>query len=313
VGFGPQRVDLTNDGIADIISGSYPGEIYLFAGKEDGTYAKSVALRNKHGKKINAGRAAAVCVADWDRDGDLDLVIGNIDGMVCFITNEGAEGRTIFGDPVWLDVAGKTIKMPGRNTGPCVADWDQDGHPDLVVGSGDGSVVFYRNTASQGMPSLAAGVELLASTRNYGTRGAKKNLDRSGRGFRAKVHVVDWNEDGRLDILVGDYASRVGKAPTLTEEQKADRDRLQEEQKATTRSFMEVFKKLQAKFEAEHGSVRDAPRDRAKELRKIWFKMTREHPDYARINKKRAEISKKLRAYLPPRTSHGHVWAYLHK
>ena len=308
-------MDLTNDGIADIISGSYPGEIYLFAGKEDGTYSKSVVIKDKHGKDINIGRAAAVCVADWDRDGDLDLVIGNIDGKVCFITNEGDEGRAIFGDPVWLEATGQAIKAPGRNAGPAVADWDRDGHPDLVVGCGDGSVLFFRNTTAQGMPVLAAGVELLASTRNFGARRAKNTPPKiSERGYRAKVYVADWNEDGRLDILVGDFDSRIGKAPTLTEEQKADRDRLKIEQKAISKNFMDIYRKLQAKFEAEHGfSLRNAPKDRRPELRKSWMKLTRQDQDYSRISRKRAEVSRKLRAYLPPRTTHGHVWAYLRK
>jgi hypothetical protein len=68
------------------VSGSWPGEIHLFRGVEKG-FAASEVLRHAGGKKVNVGRASAPAVADWDADGDLDLLVGDVDGRVHFVPN----------------------------------------------------------------------------------------------------------------------------------------------------------------------------------------------------------------------------------
>lgn len=184
----------------DLVSGSYPGEIYWFRRKANGTFAAGETLKKLNGQALNVGRASCVAVTDWNGDGKLDLVVGDIDGKVHLVINKGTAQKPAFDkdEPVTAD--GKAIA--GDLAGPCVADWDGDGKPDLIVGNGNGSVVFYRNLGTKTEPKLAAGVNLLEPIVQ---EGANQNSKRSG--GRAKVSVTDWNGDGKPDLLVGDFNS----------------------------------------------------------------------------------------------------------
>jgi hypothetical protein len=48
-------VDLDGDGYADIISGSWPGELFLFRGLPGGKFAAPEMLKDKDGNIINIG------------------------------------------------------------------------------------------------------------------------------------------------------------------------------------------------------------------------------------------------------------------
>ena len=48
-------MDLDGDGIRDLISGSWPGELFWFRGKGKGAFAPPVKLKDKDGKTINIG------------------------------------------------------------------------------------------------------------------------------------------------------------------------------------------------------------------------------------------------------------------
>jgi len=72
-------VDFDGDGRQDILAGSWPGEIYVFRRQEDGHFAAGKVLTDAKGKAINVGSAAAFA-ADWDGDGDLDILLGDFCG-----------------------------------------------------------------------------------------------------------------------------------------------------------------------------------------------------------------------------------------
>ena len=63
-------MDLDGDGIPDLISGSWPGEIFFFKGKGKGDFEAPVKIKDKKGKSINIGGGR--------RDsGDMILVAGD--------------------------------------------------------------------------------------------------------------------------------------------------------------------------------------------------------------------------------------------
>lgn len=230
-------MDLTGDGKDDIISGSWPGELYIFRGGDDRTFSAPEKIRDSGGKDIKVGSASAVFASDWDADGDLDLIVGNIDGEIYLIPNEGSPEEPNFGSPEKMKADGEAIKLTGRDSGPCVADWDGDGRKDLLSGSGDGSVVWFRNIGKEKKPELAAAEILVPRAGNHGR---PDKGDRTRRpGTRTKLCVTDWNEDGRLDLLVGDF----GYLPReLTEEQKKQAEEAQKELRELSKEYTKLFR-----------------------------------------------------------------------
>jgi len=80
---------------------------------------------------------------------------------------------------------------------PRVAHWDDDDFFDILMGTSDGSVRYYRNL---GDGSFDEGIPL-----EVGPPGAKVPIDV---GSRSAVCIVDWNEDGRRDLLLGAYDAK---------------------------------------------------------------------------------------------------------
>jgi hypothetical protein len=296
-------VDLDGDGIKDILSGSWPGEIFLFRGLPDGGFAPPEKLKDKHGNIINVGGgvqesadrilitgdaefkedkdghyveydgkiyrdtakkqvlvtgcASALAVADWNGDGLLDLIVGDIRGHVSVYLNEGTKGQYAFGTPTRLKANGKEITVPHGDAGPCVADWDGDGLLDLIVGCGDGSVIFYRNIGTAREPKLAEGEVLISpGTIEYDLDKMSKEPTR---GVRAKVCVVDYNGDGLPDLLVGDLSNQKPDLPEPTAEQKKKQEAAKKEMDKLQSEYGMLVQKL-------IGPQRVKDKDEAKKL-----------------------------------------------
>jgi hypothetical protein len=316
-------VDLDGDGIPDLLSGSWPGEIFFFKGKGKGQFEAPVKLKGKNGKSINigggrkdtgdmiliagdadyettdkgtvivyegerievpegkdagiTGTASAVHAVDWDGDGTIDLLVGDINGKVSLVPNEGTPKRHAFGKERQLRAGGKPLEVDG-DAGPFACDWDGDGKLDLLVGSGDGSVWFYRNVGSGKEPELAAGVQLVPpGDARHGDDAPKAPR----RGIRAKVCAVDWDGDGRLDLLVGDYATQKPDRPEPTPAEKAEHDKLRKELEATGERFSELIDKVhgpsRVKGKAEREKVEKEFREVRERLSELQEKLPREY------------------------------------
>ena len=332
-------MDLDGDGKQDLISGSWPGELFFFKGKGKGDFEAPVKLKDRDGKTINigggkrveasdgmllvagdakfetkdgkqfivyegewipvpeggnagiTGTASAVHAHDFDGDGDFDLLVGDIRGGVYLVPNEGSRTDWSFGKEQQLKAGGQNLAVNGGDAGPFVADWDGDQKADLLVGAGDGSVMFYRNTAGGKGTELAAGRALVPPVGDLYTNMPAEPV----RGMRSKVCAADWNGDGRLDLLVGDITYQKPKRPDPTPEQKAEEDRIREELKPVE----ERYRDLSQRFFGQRGK-KDVPADEREKVQKEF-----------------GEVSQqmwKLREKLPPEyDNHGWVWLFLRK
>lgn len=231
-------MDLDGDGRTDVISGSWPGEVYFFRRQPDGKFAAAVQLKGHDGKAINVGSASAAFAADWDGDGAIDLVVGTVLGEVWLIPNEGAGKKLAFGTPHRLDAGDKPIKVSG-DAAPVVADWDGDGKLDLIVGSEDGSVVWYRHVGSKTTPRLEAARQLVGIS-PLGWAGDDKGRPGDW-GLRVKPCVADWNGDGRPDLLLGDRCGGFQGKPNQTQQEKEEERRANERLPELRKKWADAF------------------------------------------------------------------------
>lgn len=199
-----------------MISGRYiPGTVYWFRGIGEGKFAAREELLAGDAKDQSIAMATANMI-DFDRDGDLDLIIGDSKGYVSLSLNEGSKDKPKFVKRSKLKVGEADLKVVQKSD-PWPVDWDVDGHIDLLVGDEAGDVTFFKGgadgTFQQGV-SLFTG-EAFDPGRRY--MAAKKLLDKHGRvvpGYRLRVTTYDWNGDGKLDLLIGNCAKADGKKGT---------------------------------------------------------------------------------------------------
>ena len=106
-------MDFDADGDTDILTGSWPGPLYLFRRGDDGEFGESETLTNTEGEEIDLGSASTVFAADWDTDGDLDLLVGDIRGNVSVVTNTGTTAEPVYDGSTRLDVSDEISQHGG--------------------------------------------------------------------------------------------------------------------------------------------------------------------------------------------------------
>jgi hypothetical protein len=297
-------VDLDGDGIPDILSGFFPGELYLFRGLGRGHFAPRETITDKGAKPINVGGASTAFAADWDGDGKLDLLVGTIEGKVFLIPNEGTNRRCRFGTPRRIEAEGRPIEREEGDVHPVLADWDRDGKPGLVLGTGDGSVLWYRNVGSRTAPRLAAPRVLVAASPAATKPGVP--LAEGQWGIRAKVCVTDWDGDGWPDLLVGDYSCERGAPARGTARDPAEEQKAAREWQRLSAAFLDAQQDLLA--------LEEPPaRETASQRQARETEVAQRRAQVARLQKEVARAQRWLEMSQPTTRTHGHVWLFLRR
>ncbi|MFZ9435949.1 MAG: exo-alpha-sialidase [Opitutales bacterium] len=153
---------------------------------------------------------------DWNKDGKLDLVVGDEDGRVAFIENTGkftADHTPLFLPPKYFKQQADDIKFGALAT-PVGFDWDGDGDVDIISGNTAGYVAFFENLSGSGVakPKFAAPKLLQADGKTLrimaGQNGSIQGPAEAKWGYTTQT-VADWDGDGLPDLIVNSILGKV--------------------------------------------------------------------------------------------------------
>lgn len=159
----PHFFDYNADGKKDLLVGNYgyflPTGDYKtqLALLENTSTIDQISFKLINRNYTTAGTLAGIAVnfhpttGDLDGDGDADLLLGASDGRLYEYENTALPGNPanfVFADPFFEDIDA------GTYSAPCVVDIDQDGKQDILVGTREGTIRYYRNTTNGSAPVM---------------------------------------------------------------------------------------------------------------------------------------------------------------
>jgi len=189
----PTFGDIDNDGDEDMLLGDSDGKLHLFTNIFSNGEANFM-LSNINYFSIDVGSFASPQFADLDRDGDLDLIIGNRQGHLHYYSNEGNQTDADF--VLNTDFFGEiNLTDPIYNTAytvPSIID-TEDGY-ELYIGTEKGQIHHYNNIDDNlnGAFDIVSDSILLYS-----------------HGIRFSPSLYDLNNDGWNDMLLGVFSGGI--------------------------------------------------------------------------------------------------------
>ncbi len=133
----PFVVDWNNNGKLDVLVGVDNGLIYLLlnTGTRENPQFESAVPLQAGSSNMNAGTRASPVAVDWTGNGKKDIIVGVTPGTLHLFENIGTDEEPVFGPSSrQLQAGGEDIKMD-LYARPAVADWNNNGKWDLIVGS----------------------------------------------------------------------------------------------------------------------------------------------------------------------------------
>lgn len=128
--------DVDNDGETEVTVGTNTGTLYVFRGKGDGQGNAQVKYTHQAGNKIESSPS----LGDIDGDGKLEIVVGSHDFTLYVL--EAIPGRQTL-DVEWTFSTAGTSLQPIIFSSPALADIDNDGELELVIGSSNSLVYAF--------------------------------------------------------------------------------------------------------------------------------------------------------------------------
>jgi hypothetical protein len=126
-------------------------------------------------------------LVDIDADGDLDILSGALYGGLALFMNNGTINVPNF-DFTSLNILDSVIDWDRFNISPTLADIDNDGDLDALLGSVYGNIYFYEN---------------IGDSVNYNYEFITDYFDSIDVTWHAKPFLIDIDNDGDYDLFVG--------------------------------------------------------------------------------------------------------------
>lgn len=210
-GMGVAVGDYDNDGFEDLFVTAYGGN-KLYHNNGDGTFTDVTEKAGVGG----SGWSTSAAWVDLDNDGLLDLVVlryvqWDFDDIWCGEHREGYRSYChpdVFqpiaplvyhndGNGHFTEVSKKVgISKPGKGLGIALADYDRDGHVDIVVANDSMLEFLYRNKGDGTFEEVG----LISQVA----------VDGNGRTFAGMgVDFADYNNDGLPDLVITDLSNQM--------------------------------------------------------------------------------------------------------
>lgn len=205
-GAAPTFWDYNNDGLMDILVGNFNKYVspanqgcYLSLYENIGTNQQPAYRLVDEDfadmKQYNLNRLVPT-LADLDGDNDKDLLLGDEDGRLIYLENQGTNANPSFSSLIPnysnIDV--------GQNATPQLVDVNRDGKIDLLIGERNGNTNYYENTGTPTAPSFSS----TATSETFGFIDAKLPGYLEG---NSAPHLVDIN--GEYHLFMGNEVGQI--------------------------------------------------------------------------------------------------------
>ncbi len=182
--------------------GPLHGYVYLVRNigtTKEPKYAESIKL-TAEGDPIDVYGMPSPNMADFDGDGDLDLLCGEFLDKFTYFQNVGTrtDPRYLQGRHLMLD--DQPLRVDACMLVAVAIDWDRDGDADLIVGQEDGRVMLFEHTGK-----VVDGVPRYRAPKFF-----RQEADSVKFGVLVTPVSYDWDGDGDEDLICGNASGRIG-------------------------------------------------------------------------------------------------------
>ncbi len=209
----PQLVDYNADGLLDLVLSNYSffepfgqfnARIFLFENVGSTTEPAFELVDDDYlglNEFSQTTRYFSPAFGDMDGDGDLDILVGEQNGMLFY-------GENIAGPNQPLQFGALTYGYMGIDVGlvsvPQIVDLNRDGLPDLAIGSQQGRISYYQNEGTAENPMFNPDPEIAPNQKKIGN--VDTRIPGASNGFSSPLFL---DVNGQYVLYTGSEIGRI--------------------------------------------------------------------------------------------------------